>query len=394
MTSDVPPNGVTPSNREMQIFLQARVFHKGWVSQHDKHPNLGTEAKDEQFPRLTMDAKQSTAAEGQSFTDILGSNSKLYAAISKTVNQVIEKTDLISQSTTTSRDQQTSERQKEHVKRPMNAFMVYARAARKELALQYPNLSYRKLSKILGQLWKMLDEKEKQPFIEEAERLRRKHRSEHPDYKYQPKKKSKKTRNGGEECGTSSPSIPRKVPIANELSRKVGEQLRKSQCVEPRFSSPSWNYDSLALQGATLPINVKADSFRTIPSEFQATSSAGCMNQYLSVSESIDNSKLFSGLLSEAAQRGTLRLEEPNKNIASGLPTSRLLDQYNVIQRPITAMTGRHHFGKSLPYFPTTLFQKPSLFEGEQHQVFSTMDRLVPASAAGNRARGELFLRV
>lgn len=394
MTSDLPPNKMTPGDRKMQMFLPARVFHKGWVSQVDKHPNLGSGAKHEQFLRLTMDEKQSIAAEGQSFTDILGSNSKLYAAISKTVNQVIEKTDLISQNTATSRDEHASERQREHVKRPMNAFMVYARAARKELALQYPNLSYRKLSKILGQLWKMLDEKEKQPFIEEAERLRRKHRSEHPDYKYQPKKKSKKTRNNGEECGTAGPSIPHKAPIANELSRKVSEQLRKSQCIEPRFSNSSWNYDSLALQRATLPMNVKTDAFRTIPSDFPATSSTG-INQYLSVSESIDNTKLFSGLLSEAAQRGALRsVEESNKNIASGFPTSRLLNQYNVIQRPINAMTGRHHFGKSLPYFPTALFQKPGLFEGEPHHVFSTVDRLVPASAAGNRARGELFLRV
>lgn len=339
-----------------------------------------------------------------SYTESLSSNSKLHAAISKTVNQVIEKTDLSLKHAPPESSGHASEEKSEHVKRPMNAFMVYARAARKELALQYPNLSYRKLSKILGQLWKMLDEKEKQPFIEEAERLRRKHRSEHPDYKYQPKKKSKKARNMADETRIStSPSVPRKVSITHELSRKVGEEIMKSQSVEPRFPTPSWNYDSLALQAAavSLPMTVKQDSYRTIPSQFSP--SAAGINQYLSVTETLDNNKrLFSSLLTEAAQHGGLRLEETNKNVVSSLPTgslrepsSRLLDQYSALQRPITAMTGRHEFGKGLSYFPSNLFQKtPGLFEGEQHhQVFPTVDRLVPATST-NRTRGELFLRI
>ena len=347
-----------------------------------------------------MEDKPSTT-QAQSYSDALGSNSKLHAAISKTVNQVIEKTDWTSQNASTASSEQTNEDKREHVKRPMNAFMVYARAARKELSLQYPNLSYRKLSKILGQLWKMLDDKEKQPFIEEAERLRRKHRTEHPDYKYQPKKKSKKARNSAEDSGCASPTIPRKVSITHELSRKVGEQIMKGQSVDPTFPTSSWNYDGLALQAASavsLPMTVKPESYRTVPSQFPPSTG---INQYLSVSESIDNNKLFSSLLTEAAQRGGLRLDESNNNVVSNIqtgtlrdPSSRLLNQYSVLQRPIAAMTGRQEFGKSLSYFPSSLFQKTSgLFEGEQHQVFPGVERLVPTTP-GNRTRGELFLRV
>lgn len=65
----------------------------------------------------------------------------------------------------------------------MNAFMVWAQAARRKLADQYPQLHNAELSKTLGKLWRILSDEEKLPFIDEAERLRNAHKKQHPDYK-------------------------------------------------------------------------------------------------------------------------------------------------------------------------------------------------------------------
>ncbi|XP_069963742.1 putative transcription factor SOX-14 isoform X2 [Bactrocera oleae] len=84
---------------------------------------------------------------------------------------------------------QTKKHYPGHIKRPMNAFMVWSQMERRKICEKTPDLHNAEISKELGRRWQLLDKEEKQPYIIEAENLRKLHMIEYPDYKYRPQKK-------------------------------------------------------------------------------------------------------------------------------------------------------------------------------------------------------------
>lgn len=108
----------------------------------------------------------------------------------------------------------------------MNPFMVWSQIERRKICQKTPDMHNAEISKYLGSKWKSLTPEEKQPFIEEAERLRQFHSREYPDYKYRPKKKQQKspkaastaTSSSSSSSTSSSPSIPSTTPVFKKSS--------------------------------------------------------------------------------------------------------------------------------------------------------------------------------
>ncbi|XP_076805894.1 uncharacterized protein LOC143449537 isoform X5 [Clavelina lepadiformis] len=82
------------------------------------------------------------------------------------------------------------------VKRPMNAFLVWARQKRSLYAKKNPALTNAEISVRLGERWQQLKPSEKQPYFDQAAKIKAEHKREYPDWTYQPRPKRRHINNG------------------------------------------------------------------------------------------------------------------------------------------------------------------------------------------------------
>ncbi|GMS99973.1 hypothetical protein PENTCL1PPCAC_22148, partial [Pristionchus entomophagus] len=182
-----------------------------------------------------------------------------------------------------------------HIKRPMNAFMVWSQLERRKICEHQPDMHNAEISKRLGQRWRELPEDEKAPFVAEAERLRVMHMQEYPDYKYKPRKKPKKNPDGTPILtvpGGASPASPGCIsgtigapgPIgpnpgaANRNAKKrplsnFGEQQQQQTHAYPMGKSMKIDHDGIRMSTVPPPwmqmdMDMKSPGIKLEPRHF------------------------------------------------------------------------------------------------------------------------------
>ncbi|XP_063234053.1 putative transcription factor capicua isoform X2 [Bacillus rossius redtenbacheri] len=75
-------------------------------------------------------------------------------------------------------------KERERIRRPMNAFMIFSKRHRPIVHQRHPNQDNRTVSKILGEWWYALGTEEKQKYHELASEIKEAHFKEHPDWKW------------------------------------------------------------------------------------------------------------------------------------------------------------------------------------------------------------------
>ncbi|XP_013764940.1 transcription factor SOX-30 isoform X2 [Pundamilia nyererei] len=151
-----------------------------------------------------------------------------------------------------------------HIKRPLNAFMVWTRIHRKVLQKTMTRSSFKNISIQLGLEWSKLSKEQKEPYFRVAHKLKNIHSHQFPDYGYQPRKRKHReyftpvkytgqeaTQDRGQHQSSFPPFFPQEkitlcsvqptcpVPIissAPAVSYKVSsmEEGRAHHCIHPQ----------------------------------------------------------------------------------------------------------------------------------------------------------------
>ncbi|EGT46728.1 CBN-GEI-3 protein [Caenorhabditis brenneri] len=153
------------------------------------------------------------------------------------------------------RRSKTSTTNEPHVRRPMNAFMIFSKRHRPLVHQKYPNQDNRTVSKILGEWWYSLQPDQKAEYHKLATQVKEAHFKAHPDWKWSNKEKKIKS-----ESLNTTP-----VPVTPLKTKVFDFDIRTSDELAKSF------VDGTALLSPMTPTTPGATFFRNLSASREST---------------------------------------------------------------------------------------------------------------------------